>query len=102
MTLERTIVSRINAHPVSTINFAVVSFKRTSVSIAHAPQHQLKEELRLIMKMPSDQAKEMLKLWFWRASHSRIEAVRELAHKIKRHMDSILNTLRHGLSNARD
>lgn len=64
MTLERTIVSRINAHPVSTINFAVVSFKRTSVSIAHAPQHQLKEELRLIMKMPSDQAKEMLKLSF--------------------------------------
>lgn len=39
--------------------------------------------------------------WFWRASHSRIESVKELAHKIKRHMGSILNTLRHGLSNAR-
>jgi len=43
----------------------------------------------------------MLKRWYWRASHSRIEVIRELARKIKRHRDNIFNTIQNGLSNAR-
>lgn len=36
--------------------------------------YQLKEELRLILKMASEEAGDCLKQWFWRATHSRIEA----------------------------
>lgn len=63
--------------------------------------YKLKEELRLILKLPSQDVEVMLKRWYWRASHSRIEVIRELARKIKRHKDNIFNTIQNGLSNAR-
>lgn len=43
-----------------------------------------------------------LKRWYWRASHSRIEEIKELARKIKRHTENNFNTMRYGLSNARN
>lgn len=62
----------------------------------------LKERLRFIMKLfDVEQAKAALKLWYWRASHSRFEPMKELAKKIKHHWDNILNTVRYGLSSAR-
>lgn len=61
----------------------------------------LKEQLRLILKMPFEEAEFWLKKWHWRASHSRIQAFRDLADKIKRHRTNILNTIKYGLSNAR-
>ena len=39
--------------------------------------------------------------WYWWASHSRIDSFRELARKIKRNREFILNTISFGLSNAR-
>ena len=64
--------------------------------------YRLKEELRLILKMPAEAAQDSLKRWYWRASHSRIEEIKELARKIKRHAENIFNTMRYGLSNARN
>lgn len=61
-----------------------------------------KEELRLVLKMPAEAAQDSLKRWYWRASHSRIEEIKELARKIKRHTENIFNTMRYGLSNARN
>ena len=48
-----------------------------------------------------DEARLLLDKWRWRASHSRIESFKELARKIKRNQEFILNTIRYGLSNAR-
>ena len=42
-----------------------------------------------------------LKSWLWWASHSRIPVICNLARKIRRHQQHILNTIRPGLSNAR-
>lgn len=64
--------------------------------------YRLKEELGLILKMPAEAAQDSLKRWYWRASHSRIEEIKELARKIKRHAENIFNTMRYGLSNARN
>ena len=63
--------------------------------------YKLKEELRRILKLPPEDAEAMLKHWYWKASHSRIEVIRDLARKIKRHRANILNTIQNGLSNAR-
>ena len=63
--------------------------------------YQLKEELRIILKMGYDDARENLDRWLWRASHSRIGSVKDLYAKIKRNYDGILNTIRLGVSNAR-
>lgn len=38
--------------------------------------YQLKEELRLILIMPSETAGTCLNRWYWRASHSKIEAIK--------------------------
>lgn len=63
--------------------------------------YELKEELRLILKMPLEEARHNLRIWYWKATHSRIESFVNLAHKIKRHWDNIFNTITLHLSNAR-
>ena len=64
--------------------------------------YMMKEELRLLLKLrDTDSAGAVLKKWMWRASHSRIDAFKELYQKIKRHKEHILNTIRLGMSNAR-
>lgn len=64
--------------------------------------YQRKEELRLILKNNDpDVAAEELKHWYWKASHSRIDEIKELAKKIKRHKEHILNAIRYKMSNAR-
>lgn len=64
--------------------------------------YTLKEHLRYILKMVDVQLAEIeLKIWFWRASHSRLEPMKKLAKKIKRHWDNILNTIQFGLSSAK-
>lgn len=64
--------------------------------------YEMKETLRLILKSDNvDEAENALKSWFYWATHSRIDAFKELAKKVKRNMPFILNTIRIGLSNAR-
>ena len=62
----------------------------------------MKEALRLILRCNDrDEADLKLKKWYRWASHSRIDSFKELAKKIKRNRDFILNTISYGLSNAR-
>ena len=62
----------------------------------------LKEQLRLILHMDNEQdAKEELKHFFWRATHSRIQEFKDLGYKIRRHEEHILNTIKLKMSNAR-
>ena len=61
-----------------------------------------KEQLRLALKLSNtDEAKAELKTFFWKATHSRIKVFKELAYKIRRHEEHILNTIETKLSNAR-
>ena len=61
----------------------------------------LKEHLRTLIKLPVDEIESMLKSWLWKASHSRIPAIYKVQQKIRRHINAILNTAKHKLSNAR-
>ena len=64
--------------------------------------YKLKEQLRLAFKLSSvKDAKAELDTFFWKATHSRIQIFKELAYKIRRHEDHILNTIETKLSNAR-
>ncbi|MDR7486623.1 MAG: transposase, partial [Armatimonadota bacterium] len=38
--------------------------------------------------------------WFWRATHSRLQPVAEVAKLIRRHLPNILTYLRHRITNA--
>ena len=61
-----------------------------------------KEELRLLLKNDDPEVAEAeLKRWYWKASHSRIPAIKELGKKVMRHKEHILNTIRFKMSNAR-
>ena len=62
---------------------------------------QLKELLRTLLKHPLDQATTELNHWVFRASHSRIPEITELARKIRRRRPDILRTIELGYSNAR-
>lgn len=53
-----------------------------------------KEALRLILKMTDpQQASQELKSWYYRARHSRIDELKNLAAKIRRHEQNILNSI---------
>ena len=61
----------------------------------------LKEGLRLALKLPADQTRDAVEAWRGRAWRSRIPEFVELQRKVKRHMDAIVATAAHGLTNAR-
>ena len=61
----------------------------------------LKEGLRLALKLPADQIREGVEAWRGRAWRSRIPEFVELQRKVKRHLDAIVATATHGLTNAR-
>jgi len=60
----------------------------------------LKEGLRLIFKMPVEQATDALDRWIGWARRSRIPAFVELQRKIGRHRTRILAAIEHGMSNG--
>ena len=39
--------------------------------------------------------------WFWRATHSRLAPMAEMAKLIRRHLPNVLTYLQHGITNAR-
>jgi transposase len=61
----------------------------------------LKEGLRLALKLPADQVRDAVGEWRGRAWRSRIPEFVELQRKVKRHMDAIVATAEHGITNAR-
>ena len=66
-----------------------------------ATAYRLKEELRLIFKLQPEEVRSALMKWRRRAWSSRNPLLVDLQRKIKRHMDAIIATVEHGLSNAR-
>ena len=66
-----------------------------------ATAYRLKEDLRLIFKLPVEEVSAAIEKWRRRAWSCRIPQFVELQRKIKRHKDAILATIRHGISNAR-
>ena len=61
----------------------------------------LKEGLRLALKLPADQIRDAVEDWRGRAWRSRVPEFVELQRKVKRHIDAIVATATHGLTNAR-
>lgn len=66
-----------------------------------ATAYRLKEELRLIFKLPTDEIPSAIDRWRRRAWSCRIPQFVELQRKIKRHKNAIIATVTNGLSNAR-
>ena len=62
--------------------------------------HLLKEHLRLVFQLPFDDAVLLLEEWMQWAWRSRIDAFVRLGDTIANHIDAILVTLEHRLSNA--
>ena len=66
-----------------------------------ATAYRLKEGLRAIFHLPADEVRLALEKWRRRAWSSRIPEYVDLQRKIKRHMDAIIATVTHQISNAR-
>ena len=63
--------------------------------------YQLKEGLRQVFHCDMEEAEQKLQKWLNWACRSRIEEFVELSKKIRRHKESIANTRKYGVSNAR-
>ena len=66
-----------------------------------ATAYRLKEELRLIFKLPPEEVSAAIDKWRRRAWSCRIPQFVELQRKIKRHKKAIIAAITRGLSNAR-
>jgi transposase len=61
----------------------------------------LKESLRVLWSyFREGWARRFFARWFWRATHSRLEPMRDLAHRLRNHLPNILTYCRLGLTNA--
>jgi transposase len=61
----------------------------------------LKEHLRLLFQLPFEAALDLLETWLEWAEASELEPFQKLVQSIDENLEAILNTLVHGLSNAR-
>ena len=61
----------------------------------------LKEGLRLVFQLPTEEAAEALEVWIGWARRCRIPAFIDLQRRIVKHKASILAAIEHGLSNGR-
>ena len=61
----------------------------------------LKERLRLVFKLPAEEAADELDQWSRAAAGSKIAQFVELAERVRRQRGSILAAIEHGLSNGR-
>ena len=74
------------------------------VAVHHPVLHRayrMKEHLRLLLKLPLEEAEAELNRWLAWAQRCRIPVFVELGRKIRRHREAILDTIRIGLTNAR-
>ena len=63
--------------------------------------YQIKEGLRAVFRSTPERVEEELKRWLSWACRCRIEVFVKLSKKIRRHYNSIINTVNYNLSNAR-
>lgn len=66
-----------------------------------ATAYRLKEELRVIFHLPVDEVRLALEKWRRRAWSCRIPEFVDLQRRVKRHIDAIIATVTHQISNAR-
>jgi transposase len=62
--------------------------------------YHLRLNFQELWLQPSDQAEHFLKKWYYWATHSRIEPMKEAAYTIKRHWDGVLNWFKSGINNG--
>ncbi|MCK4665800.1 transposase, partial [Candidatus Dependentiae bacterium] len=41
------------------------------------------------------------KKWYWRATHSRIKAIKDVAYMLKKYFYGVINYIKHSISNGR-
>ena len=62
--------------------------------------YQIRLNFQELWLQPPDQAEAFLKKWYFWATHSRLEPVKEAAYTIKRHWDGVLNWFESRINNG--
>ena len=62
--------------------------------------YQIRLNFQDLCNQPVDQAEKYLKKWYFWATHSRLEPIREAAYTIKRHWDGIMNWFSSKINNG--
>lgn len=63
--------------------------------------YNLKELFKYIWDFSSvDSAREFFNKWFWKATHSQLEPMREVAHTLKRHVEGIISYADYQVTNS--
>ena len=62
--------------------------------------YQIRLNFQELWHQPPDQAEHFLKKWYFWATHSRIEPIKDAAYTIKRHWDGVLNWFKSRINNG--
>jgi len=77
----------------------IMSIKNLNLQTVKA--YHIRENFKMFYEInDKNKAEKHLKKWFWWATHSRIEEMREVAWAIKRHWGGVLNWYRSKISNG--
>lgn len=87
-----------NLTPSQTETLNELTVKKLNLKTSRA--YHIKLNFQELFKQPAEYAETYLKKWYFWATHSRLEPIKEAAYTIKRHWDGVLQWFHSGVNNG--
>ena len=87
-----------NLNPSQTETLNELTVKKLNLKTSRA--YHIKLNFQELFKQPAEYAETYLKKWYFWATHSRLEPIKEAAYTIKRHWDGVLQWFHSGVNNG--
>jgi transposase len=87
-----------NLNPSQTETLDELTVKKLNLKTSRA--YHIKLNFQELFKQPAEYAETYLKKWYFWATHSRLEPIKEAAYTIKRHWDGVLQWFDSGVNNG--
>lgn len=87
-----------NLNPSQTETLDELTVKKLNLKTSRA--YHIKLNFQELFKQPAEYAETYLKKWYFWATHSRLEPIKEAAYTIKRHWDGVLQWFHSGVNNG--
>ncbi len=87
-----------NLKPSQTETLEELTIKKLNLKTSRA--YHIKLNFQELFNQPAEDAKAYLKKWYFWATHSRLEPIKEAAYTIKRHWDGVLRWFQSNVNNG--
>ena len=95
---QRTVLAVLATEPDNRSRLLFLTVKKLNLKTSRA--YHIKLNFQELFKQPVENAETYLKKWYFWATHSRLEPIKEAAYTIKRHWNGVLQWFHSGVNNG--